>query len=106
MQGGLQGTVVESGTFSPKNAAAIEIEDNDGFALSAVVLDDGFDAKLQVLFDSALTWPSAGDTVLLKRPRDAAPLACLLTSIEDAVTRKKEATLSLALSYRPGIALS
>lgn len=100
--------VVMRATFTPKNASAIEIEDNDGFAKVMVLLDDGFDATVEVLFDTAITWPVVGATVQLKRPNPntEGALNCLLTSIEQAGERKKETTLSLRLSYRPGVTLT
>lgn len=103
---GLTNAVLVRGSFTPKNAAPIEIEDNEGFAKTLVLLVDGFDAKIECLFDSAITWPPEGATVALKRPRDGAPLNCLLASIEDTVERKKEATLSMSIHYRPGVVLA
>lgn len=99
-------SVVESMSATPKNGAPIEIEDNDGFAKALVILDDGFDATIGCLYDSAIAWPVVGATVMLQRPGDASPLACLLVSIENSTARKKEATLSMKLVYRPGITLT
>lgn len=92
-------------TATPKNGDPIEIEGNQGFAAALVILNDGFNATVEVLYDSAIVWPEEGDTVQLQRPLDEAPLACLLTSIEQGAERKKEATLTLKLLYRPDITL-
>lgn len=103
---GLTTAVVTRGSFTPKNAGPIDIEDGDGFSKALVLLDDGFDARIECLFDSAITWPTIGATVALKRPRDAAPINCLLASIEETTERKKEATISMSIHYRPGVPLA
>lgn len=102
----LTSAIVARASFTGKNGSAIEIEDNEGFAKAMVILADGFDANIECVYDSAITWPAVGDTVALKRPRDTAALNCLLADIEDAQERKKEATLTLKLHYRPGVTLA
>lgn len=102
----LTNAIVARMSASPKNGAAIEIEDNDGFAKAMVLLDDGFDATLECVYDSAITWPAVGATVTLQRPQDATALNCLLASIESVHERKKEAMLTLKLHYRPGVTLA
>jgi hypothetical protein len=106
--GAFTNAVVMRATFTPKNGEPIEIEDNDGFAKALVLLDDGFNATVEVLFDTAITWPAVGDTVALKRPNPNAEAAlnCLCASIEQASERKKETTLSMRLVYRPGVVLT
>lgn len=96
--------IVARGSFTPKNGAAFEIEDNEGFTAAMVFLNDGFDASIECVYDSAITWPAVGDAILLKRPRDAAALTCYVASIEDIVERKKEAMLTIKVHYRPGVA--
>jgi len=103
---GLASAIIVRGAFTPKNGAPIDIEDGDGFSKALVLLDDGFDAKVECLYDSAITWPVVGATVALKRPTTATEVNCLLASIEDSVERKREATLSMSIHYRPGIALA
>lgn len=98
--------IVARATFTGKNGAAIEVEDNDGFAAALVVLNDGFDATVECVYDSAITWPAIGVKIAMRRPRDAADLDCLLADIEDTVERKKEAMLTLKLHYRPGVTLT
>lgn len=104
--GALTNAIVARGSFTGKNGQAIEIEDNDGFTKAMVVLEDGFDANVECVYDSAITWPAIGSTVALKRPRDAVALNCLLVDIEDSVERKKESMLTLKLAYRPGVTLT
>lgn len=103
--GALAGAVIQRATFTPKNSDPIEIEDNDGFAKTLVLLEDGFNATVECLYDSAISWPAVGDVVSLQRPDDDAPLNCLLVSREEAKERKREATLSMRLVYRPDVAL-
>jgi hypothetical protein len=99
--------VVMRFTITPKNGAPIEIEDNEGFAKVMVLIDDGFDAVAECLFDTAITWPSVGDTVQVKRPNPNAEAALntLLTGIEQSSERKRETTITMRLSYRPGVSL-
>src|SRR5437879_6242115 len=52
------GAIVESGAITPKNGEPIEIENNPGFGAVAVILDDGFNAKIQCLYDKAKAWPT------------------------------------------------
>lgn len=99
--------VVVRMTLTPKNGAPIDIEDNDGFSKALVYLDDGFEATVECLYDTAITWPSTlGSAVNLKRPHPnaEAALVCGLAAIEQAAERKKETTLTLKLVYRPGVA--
>lgn len=103
--GAMTAAIVTRCTFTGKNGAALEIEDNDGFSKAMVVLDDGFDATVEVVYDSAINWPVLGATISLKRPADAAAQNSLLADIEQAVERKKEAMLTLKLHYRPGVTL-
>lgn len=93
--------IVESVRVSPKNKAPIEIEDSDGFAAILVFLKDGFDAEAVSVYDSALTWPSEGDAVTLTIR--GTTYNCWVGSIEDSLARKKEATITLSLVYRPGV---
>lgn len=103
---GFTSAIVARMTATPKNGDPIEIEGNEGFAAALVVLDDGFNASVECLYDSAITWPAVGTTVTLKRPTDASALNCLLVSREETAERKKEATISMKLVYRPDITLT
>lgn len=102
--GALTAAIVVRGTFTPKNGQPIEIEDNNGYAAALVFLEDGFDATLECVYDSAIVWPVDGDAISVKRPRDAAAKSSWVCSLEDTVERKKEATVSIKIAYRPGVA--
>lgn len=102
--GAVAAAIVARASFTPKNGQAFEIEDNVGFTAAMVFLNDGFDASLECVYDSAITWPAEGDAVSLKRPRDAAAVQAYVASIEDTVERKKEAMLTIKIHYRPGVA--
>ena len=108
--GSPSGAIVESVSITPKNATGLgEIENGDGAAVSDVLLDDGFDAKVTCLYDKAKTWPGTGGAVTLTIPTPTGaggttPYACYCTGWPTIHTaRKKEATIDLALRYRPGI---
>lgn len=109
---GLTGAIVESLAITPKNAGPIgEIEDGNGATVANIMLDDGFDAKVTCLFDRSKTWPTLGAAVTLTIPPYAGGLgtvaantACFVCgNHEISLSRKKEATITLNLRYRPGI---
>jgi hypothetical protein len=112
MLGSPAGAIIESGTVTPKHGEPIEIEDNNGFAVVQVILDDGFNAKVHCMYDSAKVWPQVGANVVLNVPNSAAANAnavsytCLVgASPEFTQNRKKEAMIQFALTYRPGVAV-
>jgi len=105
LSGALTNAIVARMNATAKNGQAFEIEDNDGFGKAWVLLVDGFDADVECVYDSAITWPAEGAAVTLKRPTDSVALSCLLSSIDQTKERKKEAMLTLKIQYRPGITI-
>ena len=127
----LAGSIVESIQLTPKNGEPIEIEDNDGFTAFEVLLRDGFNGKVSVLYDDTKWYPIEGANVALKIPYAGAGNAaipfgegngavftagangvpntvtytCLIASMSPSYTKKKEATLDFSLTYRPGVAV-
>jgi hypothetical protein len=121
------GAIVESLTLTPKNGSPIEIEDNNGLGAVEVELTDGFNAKASVMYDDAKVWPIEGANVALNIRYNGAAAnsvpfgassvgqsvyangvvtyTCLVVSVEPALARKKEAMLTLNLTYRPNIAV-
>jgi hypothetical protein len=97
--------IVESLQVTPK-VEVPEIEDNDGFTVAEVILNNGFDAAVKVVFDTAVTWPVIGDVVRVKLPHIASAYECLLVSITPEAMRKKEKMLTLNVQYRPGVDLT
>ncbi len=103
------GAVVESGQIRPKNGKPFEIEDQNGFALSQIWIDDGFDATIRCLWDSAKSWPASQATVALTFPGLGAngaveTLNCSVAALPEVdVARKREAMIIYQLTYRPGI---
>jgi hypothetical protein len=122
--GGPAGAIVESYRLTPKNASVVgEIEDNSGLAANLVFLRDGFNAKLNCLYDGNKAWPVEGANVGLNLAinganansypfgeGNAASFAngvvtyyCTVASIEPAGQRKKEEMIELNLIYRPNV---
>lgn len=101
------GAIVDAIDITPKNPNPIqEIENGDGAAVTDVMLDDGFDAKVTCVYDSAKTWPVTNGSVTLTVPgKPGSPFTCFVTG-DPQITlgRKKEAMISFNLRYRPGIA--
>jgi hypothetical protein len=108
--GSPSGAIVESISINPKNGGGIgEIENGDGAGVIDVLLDDGFDAKVTCIYDKAKTWPVTGGAVTLTIPTPTGAggttaYVCYATGWPSINTaRKKEATIELALRFRPGI---
>lgn len=106
----VNGAIIESGKITPKNGAPIEIEDNNGFAASMILLDDGFDAEITLLYDTAKTWPGIGDKVTLVLPTWGAAggttsfANCFVGATPNPdVARKREANISYKIVFRPAI---
>ena len=104
------GAIVESIAITTKNASGIgEIENGDGAGVVDVLLDDGFEAKVTCVYDTAKTWPATGAAVTLTMPTPTGsggttPYACYVTGTPEVNTsRKKEATIMIPLKFRPGI---
>src|SRR5271165_763699 len=100
------GAVIESVKITPKNGGPIEIEDGNGFTISQILLDDGFDAAPSMLYDTAKTWPNTGDAVTVNIPQWGAAgggtksYNCTVVAPPEVVLgRKKEATISYKLTY-------
>lgn len=105
---GITGVIVEDVSVTPKNPGPIgEIENGDGASVSVQFLEDGFDAKFKVVYDSSKTWPAVGDPVGIWMPKTGAAggavsYACTLASIPPELKRKEAARLDMTLIYRPG----
>jgi hypothetical protein len=99
--------LVQSGRITPKNGMPVEIEDNNGFTAALVFLPDGFDAEVTMMYDTALTWPGQSDTVVLTLPKWGAAggtqaFNCFVAADPSIdIERKREATISYKLIYRP-----
>ena len=118
------GAVVESIQLTPKNGEPIDIEGNDGTTVNQVVLRDGFNAKVSCMYDGSKTWPIEGTTMSLAIPFTGAAAGTIpygegagATYAANVVTysvligappeisfnKKKEATISYQVSYRPNV---
>ena len=109
------GAIVESLAITPKNGEPIEIENNDGFTVTELLLHDGFNAKASIVLDSNLTYPLASGTVALTLPLQAsngaanntASYSCLVCSTPEITNnRKKEGMVNFQLTYRPLVVLT
>lgn len=105
------GAIVESISITPKNSGPLtEIENNDGAGVGMVMLEDGFDATVRVVYDTNLAWPTLNANVVLSLPNVAsngalANFNCFVSgSSKSDLGRKKEAMLEIPISFRPGIA--
>jgi hypothetical protein len=103
------GVIVEDVTITPENEGSIgSIENGDGAKVSKQYLDDGFKAKIKVVYDRSLTWPAVGDAVTINLPTVGAvggvtSYVCSLGSIPPEIKRKEAARIELTLEYNPGI---
>jgi hypothetical protein len=119
------GAIVDSLQLTPKNGEPIEIEDSSGLAAVEVLLRDGFNAKVNCLYDSGKNWPIEGANAALAIPyagaaansipfgegngavyaANAVTFTCLVASVSPVYTKKKEAMIDLNLTYRPNVAV-
>jgi hypothetical protein len=104
------GAIVVSLDITPENPGGVgKIEDGNGATVADVLLDDGFDAKIECEYDSAKTWPVIGTAATLTLPTaqgagGTTQYACYVTAPNAIkMARKKEAMIELSLRYRPGI---
>ncbi len=113
----VSGAIVETLRITPKNGAPIEIEDNAGFTAAAVMLDDGFDAAITCVYDANKNWPDVNASVKLQLPSWTSNMAgnvtawsnynCFVGAVPEVdLARKREATISHKLHYRPNIAVT
>ncbi len=119
------GALIESISITPKNGEPIEIEDNDGISAIEVILRDGFNAKVNVMYDSGKSWPIEGANASIAIPFNGANANAIpfgegngATYANGVVTyvcgivappqlnyaKKKEGLMEYELRYRPNIA--
>jgi hypothetical protein len=91
--------------ITPKNGDPIEIEDENGFTKTLVILNDGWNGSATILAQTAnLTLPNVGDTVMVHLPHLGANInTTYVATPEIDLERKREGTVTLRLVYRPGI---
>jgi hypothetical protein len=96
--------IVESIDLRAKNEGSIaEIENGDGATVADVLLDDGFDGTITIIYDSSLTLPALGEAVVVTW-KNGVTYSCYTTSIcIPSFSKKKEATAKFSIRYRPGI---
>ena len=119
------GAIVDSLQLTPKNGEPIEIEDGDGIAAVEVLLRDGFNGKVAVMYDQAKTWPVEGANVAMAIPFNGAnansvpfgegngatvangvvTYVCLVASVSPSYKKKGEAMVDLSVTYRPNVAV-
>ena len=119
------GAIVESLSLTPKNGEPIEIEDNNGLAAVEVLLRDGFNGKIGVLYDSNKSWPVEGANGVLNIPFNGAnanaipfgegngasyangvvSYTVLIASVAPSFAKKKEAMMEYNVTYRPNVAV-
>ncbi len=120
------GAVVESLSLTPKNGEPIEIEDGFGLGINQVILRDGFNAKMTVMYDASKTFPVEGANAALTIPyaganansipfgesnganyaANAVTYVCLVAAPpQPTFSKKKELMIEFNLTYRPQIAV-
>lgn len=108
------GLVVTSISITPHNGGPVtRIENGDGSCIDKVYLDDGFDAEVECLYLSGLTYPAIGVpaaiTLTIPKAVDLSSGAvhtvfpCTLESNPLRFERKKEAMITFRVSHDPGV---
>jgi hypothetical protein len=105
--GNMSGIVLETLSITPKNGTPIDIEDGAGLAAIQVMLNDGFDAKATVVYDSNKALPAVKEAIILVAPNTGASgtanYNCTFWSWGFTRSRKKEAMVELTFTRRPNI---
>lgn len=80
------------------------LDNGDGAHVALTLLADGFDATLEVVEDSAITFPAVGAAADLRFPGAGANVIGTITKVGDVkFVRKGYALRTVRFSYRPGI---
>lgn len=103
--------IVASISVTPHEGGPVGvIENGDGARVGKIYISEsnGFDADVECVYDTALTWPAVGDTVALTLPKVGAAggtvaMNCTLEFITPQQARKKEAMIKMKMSYDPGV---
>ncbi len=104
-QSAMATAVVESISYKPHPVKAT-IETNVGTTGTMILVDDGFDATVKCVYDSNITWPVLGGTIQIKSPIFQTAKWCVVVGVMEDVARKKEATITIELEYRPDLSLA
>jgi hypothetical protein len=122
------GAIVESISLTPKNGEPVEIDDNDGITAVEVILRDGFNGKISVMYDANKAWPIEGANASLAIPFNGAntntipfgessvngatyangvvTYTVLIASVGGVnYAKKKEGVVEFNVTYRPNVAV-
>ena len=105
----ISAAICETAEFTPKENVFGRVESNNGFEVSTILGDDGFDVVLTYTYNTAITYPTFGSTITVKLPSDGTGVSCLVTNkpvYEMRATRKGTATIVVKAEYRPDRALA
>lgn len=94
--------IVETISGTDSSATPIFIQDNEGLDKVAIILNNGYDFNLTVLYDSAISWPAKGAQLTLTVPGLGAK-TCYVSSIEPTLARGKEQTIQVRCFQRTNI---
>jgi hypothetical protein len=102
----ITGSICETLTMTPKNAAPIDIENDEGFTAIQVMLRDGFDAKATYVYDSNRSIPAEGANITLVGPKQdgnagTTNFNCTFWSFGFSRNKKKEKTVEISFTHRP-----
>ena len=108
----ISGLIVTSISITPNNGGPVtKIENGDGSVIAKVYLDDGFEADVEAIYDSTLTYPAMYSAVTLTLPKAVdmsggtavAAYPCTIESNAVKFERKKEAMITFKISHNPGV---
>lgn len=108
------GQVAQSLKITPKNGKPVlEIENGDGNTIEEVLLIDGFDAELDVLVDTSLTYPACGVqaaatltlpvAVHLSGSAKHTVFPCTVWAYSPSFERKGASMMTISVGHRPGV---
>lgn len=102
----LASAIVISGQFTPVGVEAT-LENGDGARVGFKFLDDGWDATLECVEDSSITWPEKGDAISVVPPEGEDGDDKVWGTVKNVgavkYQRKDFATRTIEVSYSGGI---
>ena len=105
----LSASICETAKFTPVGGKLASVESNNGFEVSTILGDDGFDVELVYTYNTAITYPTFGSTITVKLPSDGTGVSCLVVNkpvYDMTAARKGTSQITVKAEFRPDRSLA